>query len=160
MVTSHKPTGVVHVVHIPTMRNPFHRHDGNLKLTRFWYRRIFVLYMYIMGIKQIFIHIHIHIVLIFYSLVVLWIVLWHTVRYCQILWVWWLYMVRVWAPERNILEDEEEGKLLKAADDLRRHKDDLWTKRFERVSQGLPSKTSTDQWRKRIRVKWFHPHLS
>jgi len=53
-------------------------------------------------------------------------------------------MVRVWAPERNILEDEEEGKLLKAADDLRRHKDDLWTKRFERVSQGLPSKT-TDQ---------------
>ena len=46
-----------------------------------------------------------------------------TVRW--LLWVWWLYMVRVWASGRNILEDEEEGKLSKAADDLRRHKDDL-----------------------------------
>ena len=44
---------------------------------------------------------------------------------------------------RTILQDEEEGKLLKAADNLRRHKDDLWTKRFEMALQCVPSKTST-----------------
>ena len=82
----HQPTSravpVVHVLHIPTMRNPFHRQDGNLKLTRFLHRCIFLMCIFI-----VFTHTY---ALCWYCTPLLCFELffdipWDTVRYCEMI---------------------------------------------------------------------------